>query len=579
DRLRLDIIREWQAFMALDRWKYVVCAACGQNKYAYEVSSVSFHELDLTLLVDVDLPDHLAPVSYDFALYSSALLHPRGLERLFARGNVTLCDGCERALEQGQKPVDAISNKMYYAIERLPPNVRRAFEESTLADRQLAAACRATQINYLLTASQGAVPGAAQRYSKGHVAMIPQDSCRIATVLPPASQDLDQAICVMFLGGEDRPTAETVRAFHPLLVSLQRVSLMINYLLAHNPYYREQGIVFSEHNLACLLRGDASFDGVGVPCSVEITHIPTGASAGAALSSRYDGGERDAVPIPPSELYLESIGYSSSTETLAVHSAMKGRALQWCLDRRPFLAVRRGQSLFTDRDPRMLSFCFPHLDPSGLGGFNHPARTGKYKISFLRQLKNMVLTADAPFAKDPVFIATVWDIHQRLQASTATQFQLKSGSYAEVVDVLRNSLPELDAMNKKWEGDPGAKPCSRKEKELVFAMNKLTLLSKNIMGSQGSKARMRHQVRAMLKTFGCPALYVTLNPSDINHRLLHVLCGGNPDTFHLLTAFERMKQVADNPVAAAKFFDVMMKAFIRIILRFGRSGKPGLFGV
>ncbi|KAI0050690.1 hypothetical protein FA95DRAFT_1581066 [Auriscalpium vulgare] len=345
-----------------------------------------------------------------------------------------------------------------------------------------------TQINYLLRASRGTLPGAAQRYCRGHVAIIPQESGRIASVLPPPLDDAEHAVCVVFLGGDDRPTLETIRNYHPLLVSIRRVSTMIKFLLEHNVYYRDQGIVFSDYNLSRLLEGGAASDGVGIPSSVEITHIPSGSATGAAASSGYDGGPMEDVEIPESDLYIQSVGYTSSSETSAVHSKMKAQALQWCLDRKPFVAVRRGSALFPDRDPRMLTFCFPNLDPYGMGAFNHPAR-----------LKNMVLTADAPFAKDPNLIATVWDAHQRLQTTTTTQFQLKSGSYADVVDVLRNSLPELEAMNKKWDANPQAKATSRKEKELMLAMNKLTVLSKNIMGSNG--------IRALLKSFGCPGLW------------------------------------------------------------------------
>lgn len=88
---------------------------------------------------------------------------------------------------------------------------------------------------------------------------------------------------------------------------------------------------------------------------------------------------------------------------------------------------------------------------------------------------------------------------------------------------------------------------------------------------------MRRQLRALIKSHGCPTLFLTLNPADVHSRLLHVLCRGNERTFIDMSSWERAKQVADNPVAAALFFDIIIKHFIRIILRYG-SGEPGLFG-
>ncbi|EIM80173.1 uncharacterized protein STEHIDRAFT_32816, partial [Stereum hirsutum FP-91666 SS1] len=96
-------------------------------------------------------------------------------------------------------------------------------------------------------------------------------------------------------------------------------------------------------------------------------------------------------------------------------------------------------------------------------------------------------------------------------------------------------------------------------------------------GSNGRKMAMRNHIRSMFKSCGCPALFMTLNPADIHSPLMQVLAGINPEIIGRMTAFERAKVVADNPDAAAKFFDLVITAFRDYILRANRPGG-GLFG-
>ena len=66
--------------------------------------------------------------------------------------------------------------------------------------------------------------------------------------------------------------------------------------------------------------------------------------------------------------------------------------------------------------------------------------------------------------------------------------------------------------------------------------------------------------------YGCPTFFITFDPTNIYHILVHILFGKDPFTFVHLTSFDHTKQVVDNPATAATFFDIMMKAFIFIYL-------------
>ena len=63
----------------------------------------------------------------------------------------------------------------------------------------------------------------------------------------------------------------------------------------------------------------------------------------------------------------------------------------------------------------------------------------------------------------------------------------------------------------------------------------------------------------------------TLNPADVFNPLVKILAGSDIDINNLLPEevpdyWEQVYLVAQNPAAAAKFFNIYMKAFISAIL-------------
>jgi len=80
-----------------------------------------------------------------------------------------------------------------------------------------------------------------------------------------------------------------------------------------------------------------------------------------------------------------------------------------------------------------------------------------------------------------------------------------------------------------------------------------------------------------LKKYSTPPLFVTINPADTYHPLLGVLGGLTVEHWQEMTGYERTVFVARNPGPAAQFFDVMINAFLNIIVRHGDKDS-GLFG-
>jgi hypothetical protein len=171
--------------------------------------------------------------------------------------------------------LDALANFQYYARDELPMDVRSTFAASLLYDLMMVSRSRATQITHMLCEKPGAkghdkVRAFSQEYSKGNVAIFPQDVATVHPILPPAKDEIKEAMCALFIGPKAVPTRENIRDLVPVLVSKTRVQTMIEFLLSHNPLYISSGATFSQENL------DALFpeDGEAFPSAIEICSLP-----------------------------------------------------------------------------------------------------------------------------------------------------------------------------------------------------------------------------------------------------------------------------------------------------------------
>ncbi|EIM87295.1 uncharacterized protein STEHIDRAFT_56488, partial [Stereum hirsutum FP-91666 SS1] len=576
---KLNIIREFQENMDHRNYVYDACAVCEQKKFPFELSVIHAGELDLQLLRNDNIPCHIWPQDYDFEAYDRAFLSPHGMHDTTAVSELSVCSQCLSSMEKGKQPPDAISNYQYYGYGRLPSAVHDAFRHSTMHEKLLVAACSATNISHVISEAKGGFPGAPQRFCQNNVAIIPQDVGTLHRLLPPSKEDVGFSMCVLFIGKGGRPNMDTIRSMEPLLVSKNRVETMLRFLIENNPHYREASVAFSHQNLDAICSGPGFPAGadVGIPTTLEIQYFANLESAGEAVNAGYDADERRTFLIPDDEVYTEITGYSNTATKGDGHQSAKIRALQWILDHKPFVTVRPGTKLFPDRDPRMLTFVFPHLDPWGIGGFNHPMRQGESILPMKNQIRNLLMRYDSPFERDPNFAYVCWNAVQKLEAARSLQFRTQASNLAYLADEINEYKDVIEDMNERWMRDETLAPTSRGERRVAAILAKLRLVAKDLRGSNGRRIALRNQIRGLLKTNGCPALFITLNPADIHHKLMHILSGHSEASFVETDKFHRAKNVAAHPAAAAIFFDIMIRAFNDYILRYGRD-TPGIFG-
>ena len=108
-------------------------------------------------------------------------------------------------------------------------------------------------------------------------------------------------------------------------------------------------------------------------------------------------------------------------------------------------------------------------------------------------------------------------------------------------------------------------PKTLEEKACYDLLNDLDHIGGFVKGSITSKKYMRNEIWSMISHLGAPSWFITLSPADNRHPISLYYADKNiefkPD---LRSTNERNLLVAQNPVAAAQFFDLMVHMFINM---------------
>jgi hypothetical protein len=139
----------------------------------------------------------------------------------------------------------------------------------------------------------------------------------------------------------------------------------------------------------------------------------------------------------------------------------------------------------------------------------------------------------------------------------------------------------LDALARRSERDGFARPENEAEKACYNLLSYIDSVASHVEGSTTQRKFQRNEIRSLIIEEGVPVFFITFAPPPYKNRICLYFCGLNIDLDNLnidLPSYsERARMVARNPVACARFFHVLVQAFIQNVLHKG-SAKPGLFG-
>jgi hypothetical protein len=226
---------------------------------------------------------------------------------------------------------------------------------------------------------------------------------------------------------------------------------------------------------------------------------------------------------------------------------------------------------------------FPTLYPYGVGGTKdaETSANGRYP-ELLAHIRNCLQYHDQRFATHQTWLFVAFDNRQRGQVSRLSRMRMTRKSAQrdrEAIEAL--TIPSLLRLLRSYE--IGVEPDSSPGVDAILKQSKW--ITKQVVGSQGSRQHSRKELKAYITALGSPAFWVTINPPDVEALLLVHYANGH--VVNLDDAFagsipsheERTRIVAANPVAAARYFKSMFQGFMDILVRPSLDGiAKGIFG-
>ncbi|KAL1664947.1 hypothetical protein GGF50DRAFT_126842 [Schizophyllum commune] len=187
-----------------------------------------------------------------------------------------------------------------------------------------------------------------QRGMKGHIIIYPQRPSDIAKLLPPSLDDIQAAICVLFIGSNP-PSPDWLRQHaKPLTARPAKVRAALRWLKANNRLYKD--IVINEAVLQ-------EMDDLEHVLDVPIQCIPPSDSMDAH-TARYDSSEDNVV-------ITDVDGNASPTDLRAAalrHVKQRGGG---------YVSVPHDPEPVDEfSSPDLFPMIYPTLFPYGIGGFD-----------------------------------------------------------------------------------------------------------------------------------------------------------------------------------------------------------------
>ena len=364
----------------------------------------------------------------------------------------------------------------------------------------------------------------------------------------------------------------------PLVVRANVVRRALIWLKEHNPLYAE---VQLNHEVLNSIEEQG-----GLPYHVEYADDD---KMSTACISSYTPHVRDDSPMVNThcpEIPFENVILTDFDEA-ATPNDMRAAALRHLQNGKAFLMY--GHSPAPEREyhnPKLFPSLYPTLFPYGEGGFDdnrrHPI------ISMKAQAHHFLNIADNRFRVHPSFIFSVFNVLQRREVVQRTSMRVGLSSFQSKAQVYARLQPEsIQRVADQFEkGDTNF--IHQDEKDVLQLMRDVHLVNSTVMGSGAARLKMRNEIRALIATLGAPSFFITINPADVYNPVLKLLAGDEIDIDNLLPEHvpnyhQQSILIARDPVLAARFFDIYMKAFFSAVLRVdhthGNDITPSILGV
>ncbi|KAH6891704.1 hypothetical protein BKA70DRAFT_1076685, partial [Coprinopsis sp. MPI-PUGE-AT-0042] len=187
---------------------------------------------------------------------------------------------------------------------------------------------------------------------------------------------------------------------------------------------------------------------------------------------------------------------------------------------------------------------------------------------------------DKRFQLDPYFPMIAFN-HEQIKSNVDGSFVVsKWGDFESVVHCLQTlNLEVLKTLAERMATGEHVKPSTPDESACFALLKDVDRVGAHADGFLTSKKHMKNEIWSLVANKGAPSWFVTFAPAD-NKHLLCLYFADTDTTFQpelVLPSDYRDYLVHSNPVAAARFFDVLVRLVMKHVFGFG-SEETGFYG-
>ncbi|KAA1478950.1 hypothetical protein DENSPDRAFT_788608, partial [Dentipellis sp. KUC8613] len=369
-------------------------------------------------------------------------------------------------------------------------------------------------------------------------------------------------MAIIFIG-TIKPTEKEFRRT-PLLVRRNKVADALEWLKLNHIDYTDLDISYDNLN---------QYPETCPPVVVECKLVENPNEPGSlSVDNTEEGGvESGECPFIVHTLLGSEVEAKSFEEQKAI-------AMKHLLDGGKVLGIGHAetpQSIYNN--PHLYPQIFPWLFPYGLGGLENGY--GSVKVSEVQRKQALLMYHDKRFQMEPMFPLVAINHEQIKQSSLGGCLLAKKHNFDSITDRLMKVNKETlqSLLNRLAKGE-SIQPESEDEKMCYQIIHDLDHVAYRVPGSRTSRKYMRQEIWSLISYKGAPSWFITFAPVDWKHPIALYYADQDMTIYpKLYKKDDSIRLIANNPVASARFFKLMVDLFINHVLGYN-STHAGLFG-
>ncbi|CAF1608295.1 unnamed protein product, partial [Adineta ricciae] len=490
-----------------------------------------------------------------------------------------ICQECWSYLKKEKIPKFSPANKVWIG------EVPQELQNLTIPEQRLISLYRYNSCIVKLQSSFHSME-TAQSALRGNCISFPQNVVNIAESLPLTLDQLCESLKIIFIGTQ---LPEKIRVKSILTVRKKKILNALQWLRQNNPLYRN--IMINSSSIDHLPDDD----------------VPECLWKTMEVSNNIEHSDQERANYVPDPLQEAQKSRDNVTVTLTTSAVVDVNAVSVscedvtkCLlekirmetkdktatadaieqnDQDTVYMIPRGHKPASEYlNPDLLMGMFPTLFPYGRGALEDSSRPDK--ISLLEHIRYLLSLENRRFQKNDSFIFIVFNILQsrtvcfHAQLMTTRPYFQQSAHKLETLtsNDVATALANISKQSNSSVDDP----------RVNVLMKHIKAVGGRVMGSCHSRSALRTKIHALCFYLGLPSLFVIINPADIHSPVALYFSGIDLNLDNILvedmrTTYERAHIIAGHPVAAAKFFNVLIKNILKFLVLCGIVGPTSAY--